>query len=642
MEVGPFRVLPIDTTSIGFELEDGSARSTYSVALNSAPLAGKVNAASSSGKLSPWSPVTMPGTDRQVAKIPLAATRFAFGYPLDDANCADADDLADSFVACCVLGFYVYVDQHGMVCGVSSLSRGDGLFFNGPFKLWTLRVPLRQHLYDAWRVMPVTMRDLARRGAQGFCWVGPGENFDELVDKEMAVRLWVHGGFFYFFPAGDEKKDCYFAISEAPQAAVDQSRAERRASAPEDPQPSASSPAPYSLASSVAAARLERQRSRVPPQQLLTASTEQSLSARTEQEPPPQTLAQELAAAPQLQQPPVAEPPLVPPVAEPPLVAEAQHVTEAQAVAEAEPVAEVQSAVEECLFCCAAPRELRLHPCGHATACISCTLRLIPRASTLALKCSHCRAAASAVEMLGEIVLASGEQPSGEQTLGEQAGGEQGAEPLHATEPELERHPTFGAIGLTAGVSIEEFVLNVSMSTDTMLAALANELLAARRQAPARSDVAARRAPAMAPVPRPAVTMENLVFAGASATAEEWARLRGVLQRAVDLSLTNPAAVRTMLDNINGGRFSAEHYICMWEDRVTLGERQEPQPGRSEPVSTQAAATQAEAQASRTAARARRECDRDDRDDPRHSWELLASGHYCLVGCRNCGLQRAM
>ena len=68
---------------------------------------------------------------------------------------------------CCVLGFFVYLDQHGVVCGVSSLSRGDGLFFNGPFKLWTLRVPLRQHLYDARRVMPVTMRHLAQRGAQG-------------------------------------------------------------------------------------------------------------------------------------------------------------------------------------------------------------------------------------------------------------------------------------------------------------------------------------------------------------------------------------------------------------------------------------------------------------------------------------------
>ena len=110
MQVGPFHVHPIDTASIGFALND--SESTYSVALDSAPLAGKVEAPSGNGRLSPWSPVTMPGADRQVAMIPLAATRFAFGYPLDDAR---ADDLMDGCVACCVLGFYLYLDQHGAV-----------------------------------------------------------------------------------------------------------------------------------------------------------------------------------------------------------------------------------------------------------------------------------------------------------------------------------------------------------------------------------------------------------------------------------------------------------------------------------------------------------------------------------------------
>ena len=104
-----------------------------------------------------------------------------------------------------------------------------------------------------------------------------------------------------------------------------------------------------------------------------------------------------------------------------------------------------RSLISKTLICVGS--ELRLHPCGHATACIACTLRLIPRASTLWLKCSHCRAAASAVEMLG-VAVASAEQPA------------------------LARHPTFGAIGPTAGVSLEEFVRNVSMSEDAALAAL--------------------------------------------------------------------------------------------------------------------------------------------------------------------------
>ena len=235
MQVGPFRVLPdpVDTASTGFVLDTSEA--TYSVDLNSTALAGKVTAASRSGTLSAWSLVTMPGPDRQVAQIPLTATRFAFGYPLDDAQCANADDLIYTpAVSCCVLGFFIYVDRRGDVCGVCGLSNGDGLFFNGPFKLWTLRVPqLRQHLHDAQRVMPVSMPDLAQRGAQGFCWVGPAEHFGGLVEADVAKRSWAHGGFFYFFE--DAKKDSYFFVGEAPQAAVDLRRAsihaERRAAA---------------------------------------------------------------------------------------------------------------------------------------------------------------------------------------------------------------------------------------------------------------------------------------------------------------------------------------------------------------------------------------------------------------------------
>lgn len=147
MEVGPFCVHSIDTTSIGFSLNSSS---DYSIDLDSIPLAGKVIAISGNGKLSPWSPVTMPGADRQVAKIPLSAVRFAFGYPLDGAQCPSPDDLMDGHVASCVLGFYVYLDEQGAACGMSGLSHGEPqLFFMGPFKLWTLRVPgLRKHLHE--------------------------------------------------------------------------------------------------------------------------------------------------------------------------------------------------------------------------------------------------------------------------------------------------------------------------------------------------------------------------------------------------------------------------------------------------------------------------------------------------------------
>ena len=141
----------------------------------------------------------------------------------------------DAPVASCLYGFFVYLDEHSAVCGLNALGRGNGLvsrraglFFSGPFKLSTLRSPqLRQRLHDAGRVRPVTVKEIAQHGVRGFCWVGPAEHFDELVEKDVAARSWGHGAFFYFFPTGDEKKDCYYCIGEAPQDAVDQFRAER-------------------------------------------------------------------------------------------------------------------------------------------------------------------------------------------------------------------------------------------------------------------------------------------------------------------------------------------------------------------------------------------------------------------------------
>ena len=222
----PFSILPIeDVTAIGFEL---TGNASYSVALDSAPLAGKVVSASSGhGKLSPFSHLTLDGASRMVAKIPLSAARFAFGYPLD-AQCPNPDDLNDGCVASCVLGFFVYVDAQEKVCGMNGLGYGDGLFFMGPFKLWTLRVPsLRAYLHEADRVAPVTIAALG--GARSFCWVGPSEDFSGLVDAAVAARSWGHGAFFYFFAEAEHKKDCFYSIDEAPQTAIDKA-AERRAS----------------------------------------------------------------------------------------------------------------------------------------------------------------------------------------------------------------------------------------------------------------------------------------------------------------------------------------------------------------------------------------------------------------------------
>ncbi|KAL1496692.1 hypothetical protein AB1Y20_014286 [Prymnesium parvum] len=50
---------------------------------------------------------------------------------------------------------------------------------------------------------------------------------------------------------------------------------------------------------------------------------------------------------------------------------------------------------EGCLVCAAAPREVRLRPCGHSTTCTQCALRLATSASPL--RCPTCRAVATHV-----------------------------------------------------------------------------------------------------------------------------------------------------------------------------------------------------------------------------------------------------
>lgn len=92
------------------------------------------------------------------------------------------------------------------------------------------------------------------------------------------------------------------------------------------------------------------------------------------------------------------------------------------------------SAGPGCLICYDAPRELRLHPCGHAFACIPCTIKLtLMNAGTL--RCTHCRTAATAFEILGHAATAA--------------------------KPALVRRPTFDNINLAEGLSLEEFMANV-------------------------------------------------------------------------------------------------------------------------------------------------------------------------------------
>lgn len=79
------------------------------------------------------------------------------------------------------VGGFVYWDEQGKVCGVNALQMGHGLHFAGPFLLQTQPGcrPLREKLHAAGRVVKVTLGALVACGVMGFCWILPGETFDD-------------------------------------------------------------------------------------------------------------------------------------------------------------------------------------------------------------------------------------------------------------------------------------------------------------------------------------------------------------------------------------------------------------------------------------------------------------------------------
>jgi len=174
------------------------------------------------GQLSPRSPLTLSKTDKRIANIPLEATAFAFAYPLPElADTISLSDLGRAEVALAALGGFVYWDEKDSICGVNALQMGHGLNFAGPFPL--LAQPgcreLRERLHEAGRVVKVTLGSLVACGVVGFSWISPAETFG-LSDYDVGL-LWPHGGFAYLYGEPNQKLDCLYKVTEAPQAAVD-------------------------------------------------------------------------------------------------------------------------------------------------------------------------------------------------------------------------------------------------------------------------------------------------------------------------------------------------------------------------------------------------------------------------------------
>jgi len=249
MRVGPFRILPVaisDINDVGFGVtfQHPGRGGRYVIDVNARPLSNVLLPVDGVqmdsidvgvGMLSPGFPVTLSPADKVAAKIPEASAHFAFGYPLPTV-CAKPDaDLSDPRALCCLVGFFVYMDAKGQVIGVSALSSGPGLHFTGPDSLQALKPRLRATLYEQERVMPVTFADFLNRGIEGFCWVGPGEAFssdsgcrEDVLSHEEARDAWPHGAFLYLYGSDMVHRDCYFAVTDAPQETIEQARREQQ------------------------------------------------------------------------------------------------------------------------------------------------------------------------------------------------------------------------------------------------------------------------------------------------------------------------------------------------------------------------------------------------------------------------------
>ena len=198
-----------------------AAATTAAVAI-AATAAAAVAAAppsdASTARISALHALTLDDASRDAARVPSAATHFAFGYP--GASGGDLGGAAgglggpsESFLAA---GGFLYFARRGggggggggfRLCGATAFTRsaGQGLRFEGPVQLYS--PACRQQL--AARLATPTMDLFTSVGVRHYSWLAPHEPLGPHDGSG-----WPDGGFAYLWDEAEAELDCVFCLHE--------------------------------------------------------------------------------------------------------------------------------------------------------------------------------------------------------------------------------------------------------------------------------------------------------------------------------------------------------------------------------------------------------------------------------------------
>ena len=166
------------------------------------------------GHTSPVRKVTLSAPARRLAKIPLAATKFCWAYPLPEARELLKQKTSPDLLLNLRLilnGGFLYLDDEGKCIKANAVVIGTGLLFRPP-ESW--RAEFTKGLHEEERIKPVTIPQFHEKGARWFCWIHAGET----LKSKHGDQTWTvseHGAFMYLFsgnPLARNSKDIFFSI----------------------------------------------------------------------------------------------------------------------------------------------------------------------------------------------------------------------------------------------------------------------------------------------------------------------------------------------------------------------------------------------------------------------------------------------
>lgn len=215
----------------------------------------------------------------------------------------------------------------------------------------------------------------------------------------------------------------------------------------------------------------------------------------------------------------------------------------------------------DCMLCCSEPRRVRLRPCGHAACCGMCTIKGIELDSgrQLAYKCVICRAEVTTLEWIPPALS------DGSDGCRNKFGRAPTPEPPWVVRLPTEPTP---ALAIAESANVADFLKARAAEGDSVAAHARRVLDRHAACAASRSSVR----PLTPHSPPPSRTVGPIRYEGQGATAEEWAALRMLFCRAVELGISNEEAVFRMVANVHNRNFSAAHYMQMWQSRIVAVE----------------------------------------------------------------------